>query len=83
MSRMISVVIDEGLNLKGYLAIDSIVNGRCYGGVRMSPDLSPDLMAQVARVMTLKHGFVWLPSFSPPAGIILPNPCGTITRPHG
>ena len=70
MSRMISVVIDEGLNLKGYLAIDSIVNGRCYGGLRMSPDLSPDLMAQLARVMTLKYGFIGLPLGGAKAGVV-------------
>ena len=70
MSRMISVVIDEGLKLRGYLAIDSMVSGRCYGGVRMSPDLSPELMAQIARIMTLKHGFIGLPLGGAKAGIV-------------
>jgi glutamate dehydrogenase (NAD(P)+) len=70
MSRLISVVMDEGLELRGYLAMDSIVSGRCYGGLRMSPDLSPELIAQLARVMTLKYGFVFLPLGGAKAGIV-------------
>ncbi len=64
------ICINEEPNLKGYLAIDSTVNGRSYGGVRMAPDLSADLMAQVARVMTLKYGFVGLPVGGAKAGIV-------------
>jgi glutamate dehydrogenase (NAD(P)+) len=36
----------------------------------MSPEVSPDLMAQLARVMTLKHGFVGLPLGGAKAGIV-------------
>jgi len=69
MSTLIGVTIDEGANLQGYLAIDSTVNGRSYGGVRMAPDLSPDSITQVAGVMTLKHGFLGLPVGGAKAGI--------------
>lgn len=69
MSTLISLDINNEINLKGYLAIDSIVNGRCYGGVRIYPDLPPSLMTQLARVMTLKHGFVGLPLGGAKAGI--------------
>jgi len=70
MSTLIGVTIDEGANLQGYLAIDSTVNGRSYGGVRMAPDLSPDSISQVAGVMTLKHGFLGLPVGGAKAGIV-------------
>jgi glutamate dehydrogenase (NAD(P)+) len=69
LSTLISVNISNEINLRGYLAIDSIVNGRCYGGVRIYPDLPPALMTQLARVMTLKHGFVGLPLGGAKAGI--------------
>jgi glutamate dehydrogenase (NAD(P)+) len=69
LSTLISVDINDEKNLRGYLAIDSIVNGRCYGGVRIYPDLPPLLMTQLARVMTLKHGFVGLPLGGAKAGI--------------
>jgi glutamate dehydrogenase (NAD(P)+) len=36
----------------------------------MSPDLSPELMTQVARVMTLKYGFCGLPVGGAKAGIV-------------
>ena len=55
------MTIDERANLQGYLAIDSTVNGCCHGGLRMARDITPDLIARVARSMTLKYGFVGLP----------------------
>ena len=69
MSTLISVTVDEAANLQGYLVIDSTVNGRCFGGVRMASDLSPDLLTEVARAMTLKFGFVGLPVGGAKAGI--------------
>jgi glutamate dehydrogenase (NAD(P)+) len=70
LSRLIGVTIDEGIKFQGYLAIDSTVNGRCHGGVRISPDTTPDLIAQVARAMTLKYGFIGLPVGGAKAGIV-------------
>jgi len=62
--------ISAGSDVRGYLAIDSTVNGQSHGGVRMAPDLSPELMTQLARVMTLKYGFCGLPVGGAKAGII-------------
>jgi len=70
MSQLISVNVDDELKIKGYLAIDSTVNGRAYGGVRIAPDISPDSIVRVARVMTLKYGFVGLPVGGGKAGIV-------------
>ena len=70
MSTLISLDINEGSNLKGYLAIDSTVDGRSHGGLRMAPNLSPGLITQLARTMTLKYGFVGIPSGGAKAGIV-------------
>lgn len=69
MSVLISVV-DEESRLQGYLAVDSMINGRCYGGFRMAPDVTPATLAEVARVMTLKHGFLGLPLGGAKAAIV-------------
>lgn len=69
MGTLISVDVDREAGVKGYLVIDTMVNGRCYGGLRMAPDLSPDSLARVARVKTLKYGFVGLPMGGASAGI--------------
>ncbi len=69
MSTLISVDIDEKLKVKGYLAIDSTINGRSCGGLRMASDLSPDSLIEAARVMTLKYGFLGLPVGGAKAGI--------------
>lgn len=69
MSRLISVTLGEGSNLKAYLVIDSTVNDRCCGGVRISSDLSPHFLMEAARTMTLKYGFVGLPVGGAKGGI--------------
>jgi len=70
LSRLICIDIDAEPNLRGYLAIDSTVNGSSAGGLRISPDLSPELMTQIARAMTLKYGFCGLPVGGAKAGIV-------------
>jgi len=59
--RKIVVQEDGSGALLGFVAIDSMVNGRARGGLRMLPDASPEELAKVARVMTLKYGFLGLP----------------------
>ncbi len=48
MSKLISVAIDKGTKLQGYIAIDSTVNGRCHDGLRIAPDITSDSIARVA-----------------------------------
>ncbi len=50
-------VVDRELGLLGYIVIDSTVNGRCCGGVRMAPEVSLPQVADLARTMTLKLGY--------------------------
>jgi len=54
----------------GYLAIDSMVRGQASGGVRMLPDITSSEMAALAKVMTLKYGFLGIPRGGAKAGII-------------
>ena len=70
MSKLIRVNIEGEPDTRGYLAIDSTVNGHSNGGLRISPDLSPELMTQIARAMTLKYGFCGLPVGGAKAGIV-------------
>ncbi len=70
MSTLISVIIDGGKNIQGYLAIDSTINGRSYGGLRIAPDITPATLAELARVMTLKHSFLGLPLGGAKAAIV-------------
>jgi len=69
-SQFIYSIVDKESNLLGYLAMDSTINGCSYGGLRMVPSLSPKTLAQAARVMTLKHGFLGLPLGGAKAAII-------------
>ena len=69
MKKLIEVPIDGEQDIRGYLAIDATVNGRSYGGVRISPDLSPEALSRVARAKTLKYGLLGLPVGGAKAGI--------------
>ena len=42
----------------GYLVVDQALNGKATGGVRMGPDVTLDEVANLAREMTLKFGFL-------------------------
>jgi glutamate dehydrogenase/leucine dehydrogenase len=65
------VVEEEGSGaLLGYVAIDSVIDGRARGGLRMAPDVSQDELEKLARVMTLKYGFLGLPQGGAKAGVL-------------
>ncbi len=63
-------VRDEAGMILGWLAVDSTVNGRCHGGIRLVPDVSPNELRMLARRMTLKFGFLGLPGGGAKAGVI-------------
>jgi len=69
MSATISVTFGSDPEVRGYLVIDSTVNGRAYGGLRLSPDVSAATLARVARAKTLKYGLLGLPLGGAKAGI--------------
>jgi len=65
------VVHEEGSGaLLGFVAVDSTIEGRAHGGLRMMPDVSQDELARLARAMTLKFGFLGLPQGGAKAGVL-------------
>lgn len=62
-------VIRDG-DLLGVIAIDSTVDGRARGGLRMVADVSEDEIRSAARAMTLKYGLLGLPPGGAKAGIV-------------
>lgn len=63
-------IADAKTGLIGWLAIDSKINNHCCGGLRMLPDICTLEMAELAKVMTLKYGFLGLPCGGAKAGIL-------------
>ena len=64
-------VYDEEYGLFGYLVIDTTVGGRCWGGVRIMPELSEEEMMLIARTMTLKYGFLGFGIGGAKAGVMV------------
>lgn len=48
-------VTDEVSGLHGYLAIYSVRSGLSFGGLRISPTVTPEIVTQLARSMHLKY----------------------------
>ncbi|MFC2061711.1 Glu/Leu/Phe/Val dehydrogenase dimerization domain-containing protein [Elusimicrobiota bacterium] len=63
-------ITDPDSGLTGWLAIDSVINNHCSGGLRMQSDISAVELAQLARIMTLKFGFLGIPHGGAKAGIV-------------
>jgi glutamate dehydrogenase/leucine dehydrogenase len=57
-------------NVLGYVAVDSTINGRSCGGLRMLPDIEKAEIQALARSMTLKYGFLGLPQGGAKAGVL-------------
>jgi glutamate dehydrogenase (NAD(P)+) len=65
------VVEEEGSRATlGFVVIDSMINGRARGGLRLMPDVSQDELEKLARAMTLKYGFLGLPQGGAKAGVL-------------
>lgn len=71
---------DDTLGLIGYLAIDSTVNNRCAGGIRILPDVTKEEVAYLARNMTLKHGYWNIPVGGAKSCLLLSNTCSRKVR---
>jgi glutamate dehydrogenase (NAD(P)+) len=67
---MILEVLDASAGLKGWLAVDSIIDNHFCGGLRMLPDVSPAELTELAKAMTWKHAFLGLPHGGAKAGIV-------------
>jgi len=64
----------------GFLEIDRTVAGRCCGGIRASSTVSPAELRRLARVMTLKCGYLGLAAGGAKAGILVPEAASPIER---
>lgn len=62
--------IEDGATLLGFVSIDSTVDGRARGGLRLVADLTDDEMRDASRAMTLKYGLLGLPQGGAKAGVV-------------
>ena len=63
-------VENDKAGLQAWLGIDSLVSNRSCGGLRMTSDVSGEEITALAKVMTLKYGFLGLPHGGAKAGIL-------------
>jgi len=68
-TQLIYGVADQKLNFLGYLVIDSTIDGKSSGGIRMSTEVTLTEIAALAKNMTLKCGFLGIPVGGAKAGI--------------
>jgi len=68
-SQFICNIVDRRLGLIGHLVIDSTIDGKSWGGVRILPDITLTELTHSARTMTLKFGFLGIPVGGAKAGI--------------
>ncbi len=62
--------VDADGSTLGYVAVDSLVQGRACGGLRLLPRLEAADMLALAAAMTLKFGLLGLPQGGAKAGVI-------------
>ena len=73
--RLVSCMWDESspLEIGGYLVVDNLAMGQpSMGGTRMLPDITPDIIHNLARGMTLKNAAADLPFGGGKSGIVCP-----------
>jgi len=62
--------VTNGSRITGYLAIDSTINNRSCGGLRLHNGVNEEEVSGLARAMTLKYGFLGLPQGGAKAGVV-------------
>lgn len=68
-----------GCQARGWVVVDSMVDGLALGGTRMTPTVTEQELAGLARAMTHKLALVGLPIGGAKAGIA-PDPGATVER---
>lgn len=74
--RLVSCMWNEEspLEIGGYLVVDNLAMGQpSMGGTRMLPDITPDIIHNLARGMTLKNAAADLPFGGGKSGIVKPE----------
>lgn len=67
--RQLVYTITKDSAAVGYVVIDSMVEGRSCGGLRMLPDIDEAEIRHLAQKMTLKYGLLGLPQGGAKAGV--------------
>lgn len=81
--RVVSCMWDQEspLEIGGYLVVDNLAMGQpAMGGVRMLPDITPDIIHNLARGMTFKNAAADLPFGGGKSGIVCPDNMDDKTR---
>ncbi|MDT8378238.1 MAG: Glu/Leu/Phe/Val dehydrogenase dimerization domain-containing protein [Desulfotignum sp.] len=74
--RLVAFMWDENspVQIGGFLVVDNLAMGHpSMGGTRMLPDISPDIVHNLARGMTLKNAAAALPFGGGKSGIVCPE----------
>ncbi len=66
-------VYDPSIGMEGYLVIDNTARGLGKGGIRMTPDVSVEEVARLARTMTWKNAVADIPFGGAKGGIRWPG----------
>jgi glutamate dehydrogenase/leucine dehydrogenase/predicted transcriptional regulator len=83
--RLVSCMWDEDspLEIGGFLVVDNLAMGQpSMGGTRMLPDVTPDIIHNLARGMTLKNAAADLPFGGGKSGIVKPDTLNDDQRHH-
>jgi glutamate dehydrogenase (NAD(P)+) len=72
---------DSPVEIGGFLVVDNLAMGQpSMGGTRMLPDITPDIIHNLARGMTLKNAAADLPFGGGKSGIVCPENLSTPDR---
>jgi len=69
----IITVTDSKIGMEGYLVIDNTTLGPGKGGIRMTPDVTPEEVVRLAQTMTWKNALAGVPFGGAKAGIKWPG----------
>jgi glutamate dehydrogenase (NAD(P)+) len=69
------VIERNDIGLRGYVVIDSFLDGHGTGGVRMGAHVTLEEIANLAREMSLKFAWLDIPTGGAKAGIVAPTSC--------
>jgi glutamate dehydrogenase/leucine dehydrogenase len=69
LPELVYGVLEQKLDFTGYLVIDSTIENRSSGGVRIAERITVNEVRNLARNMTLKYGFLGIPMGGAKAGI--------------
>ncbi len=77
---LVKQIVDPNINLEGYLVINKQFNGLSCGGLRMMPTITLQEIKDLARIMSLKQGFIGLPRGGARAGIMVEDSISDIEK---